>query len=312
MRTLLLILAILLGVTAALSRAEADPFNGRHEVPAATGTLSLMPGGLMRSLGHMQMELNESISREFRSVRDSGSAAAILAVLALAFAYGVAHAAAPGHGKSVVGSYFVANEARWLSGFVMGGVISLMQGLSAIAIVFVMSLVLHSKELRVANQGALVDGLSYGIVAVIGLVMFWRAATGRGHVHALAGPAHVHDPAHDHAGHHHGAPIDARGNGQRILIAATGVAPCSSAIIIMLFALANDAMGVGIAAVLALSLGMAVTVSAVGMFGIVARRFLMRLGLGAGPRVERVLRLLGSAAIVGFAGLLMLGALSRF
>ena len=71
---------------------------------------------------------------------------------------------------------------------------------------------------------------------------------------------------------------------------ATGVVPCSSGIIIMLFALANNAMGVGIAAVVALSLGMAVTVSAVGMLGIVARPHLLRVAQGPGLRVERAER----------------------
>jgi len=159
----------------------------------------------------------------------------------------------------------------------------------------------------VANQGALVECVSYGIVALIGLVLFWRAATGRDHTHfgAVHGAGHGH--RHEHAGVRH--------RSRRFLIAATGVAPCASAIIIMLFALANDAMGVGVAAVLALSLGMAVTVSAVGVLSIVARRLLMRLSRGPGlslERVERVLRLVGSAAIVGFAGLLMIGALARF
>jgi nickel/cobalt transporter (NicO) family protein len=306
-RMLLLILAVLLGVAAGAGRAAADPFNGRHEVPVETAAPLLMPGGLMQRLGHMQMQLNETISREFRSEHKTGSTAALLTILALAFLYGVVHAAGPGHGKSVVGSYFVANEARWASGFLMGGVISLMQGAMAIAIVFLMSLVLHSRELRVANQGALVDCISYGIVTLIGLVLFWRAATGRGHDHAHFGAAHGPEHEHEHAG--------ARQGGRRFLIAATGVAPCASAIIIMLFALANDAMGVGVAAVLALSLGMAVTVSAVGVFGIVARRLLMRLSRGPGLRVERaerILRLVGSAAIVGFAGLLMVGALARF
>jgi nickel/cobalt transporter (NicO) family protein len=304
-RVLLLILAVLLGVAVETGRAGADPFNGRHEVPVETAAPLLMPGGLMQRLGHMQMQLNETISREFRSERKTGSSAALLTILALAFLYGVVHAAGPGHGKSVVGSYFVANEARWASGFLMGGVISLMQGATAIAIVFLMSLVLHSRELRVANQGALVDCVSYGIVALIGVVLFWRAATGRGHDHAHFGGAH--GPEHEHPGARHGS--------RRFLIAATGVAPCASAIIIMLFALANDAMGVGIAAVLALSLGMAVTVSAVGVLGIVARRLLMRLSRGPGlslERAERILRLVGSAAIVGFAGLLMVGALARF
>jgi nickel/cobalt transporter (NicO) family protein len=257
----------------------------------------------MQRLGHMQMQLNETISREFRLERKTGSSAALLTILALAFLYGVVHAAGPGHGKSVVGSYFVANEARWASGILMGGVISLMQGATAIVIVFLMSLALHSRELRVANQGALVDCVSYGIVALIGLVLFWRTATGRGHDQAHFGAEHGHERA------------GARQRGRRFLIAATGVAPCASAIIIMLFALANDAMGVGVAAVLALSLGMAVTVSSVGVLGIVARRLLIRLSRGPGlsfERAERILRLVGSAAIVGFAGLLMVGALARF
>lgn len=315
MRALLVILTVLFGVAAGAGRADADPFNGRHEVPVETAAPLLMPGGLMQRLGHMQMQLNETISREFRSERKTGSSAALLTILALAFLYGVVHAAGPGHGKSVVGSYFVANEARWASGFFMGGVISLMQGATAIAIVFLMSLVLHSRELRVANQGALVDCVSYGVVALIGLVLFWRAATGRGHDHAHFGAAHgaKHEHVHGHGhGHEH---TGARHSGRRFLIAATGVAPCASAIIIMLFALANDAMGVGVAAVLALSLGMAVTVSAVGVLGIVARRLLMRLSRGPGlrlERAERILRLVGSAAIVGFAGLLMVGALARF
>jgi nickel/cobalt transporter (NicO) family protein len=309
MRVLLLILAVLLGVAAGTGRAEADPFNGKHEVPVETAAPLLMPGALMQRLGHMQMQLNETISREFRSERKTGSSAVLLTILALAFLYGVVHAAGPGHGKSVVGSYFVANEARWASGIFMGGVISLMQGATAIAIVFLMSLVLHSRELKVANQGALVECVSYGIVALIGLVLFWRAATGRGHDHAHFGAVHGagHGHQHEHAGVRH--------RSRRLLIAATGVAPCASAIIIMLFALANDAMGVGVAAVLALSLGMAVTVSAVGVLSIVARRLLMRLSRGPGlslERAERILRLVGSAAIVGFAGLLMIGALARF
>lgn len=150
--------------------------------------------------------------------------------------------------------------------------------------------------------------MSYGIVVAIGVVLFWQAATGRGcgHAHAPDGHGHLHG-SHDDV-------ISPPWKFRRVLIAASGVAPCASAIIIMLFALANDAMGVGVAAVLALSLGMAVTVSAFGMAGIVARRLLLRVTRHPGgrvQRVERLLRLLGSAAIVGFAGLLMIGAWSR-
>lgn len=328
MRKLFLIVTVLLGVAAALTHAQADPFTGAHDVPIAARSFNLLPSWFIQPLAHMQLQLNETISHEFQSVQSARSVAAILTILTLAFFYGVLHAAGPGHGKTVVGSYFVANEARWRAGVLMGGLISLMQGLTAIAIVFLMSLALHAKEFQVANQSALVDCVSYGFVAVIGAVLFWRAATGRGceHTHPPAmrrpiGDAHDHGALHAggagehelaHIHHDHGGDVGARGGFQRTLVLATGVAPCASAIIIMLFALANHAMGIGIAAVLALSLGMAITVSAVGILGIMARRLLIRMTAGARvERAERVARLLGSAAIFGFASLLMLGALSQ-
>lgn len=302
MRRGLLMLGIWLVGATSIAPALADPFNGAPAVPADAGNLSFMPGGLIAHLAHIQMQLNDVISREFQSVHNTGSIAAIVAILALAFLYGVVHAAVPGHGKTVIGSYFVANRARWRSGLFMGGVISILKGVTAIAIVVLMSLVLHLKEMEAANQGAVIGCVSYGLVAVIGCVVFWRAATARGcgHNHGVA--AHSHLDGHDEA------------TFQRALVAVTGIAPCSSAVIILLFALANNAMSVGIAAVAAESLGMAVTVSAVGMLGIAARPVLLRVARGPTQQIEhaeRAVRLIGAAAMVGCAGLLMIGALSQ-
>ncbi|HEV2265265.1 MAG TPA: hypothetical protein VGR79_12120 [Stellaceae bacterium] len=302
MRRRLMLPVIGLTLATRIAPALADPFNGTPAVPADAGNLSLMPGGLIARLAHIQMQLNDVISRQFQSVHETGSIVAIVAILALAFLYGVVHAAVPGHGKTVVGSYFVANRARWRSGLFMGGVISLLKGVTAIAIVVVMSLVLHLKEMTAANQDAVIGCVSYGLVVAIGGVVFWRAVTARGcgHDHGLASHTHSHG--------------DGDENFQRILIAVTGVVPCSSAVIILLFALANNVMGVGIAAVAAESLGMAVTVSGVGMLGIAARPVLLRVARGPTQQVERAeraVRLVGAAAMMGCAGLLMIGALSR-
>jgi len=311
---------VLLAIAARAAGAFADPFNGSHVVPADTGSMFLMPSAILVRLAHMQMQLNDVISREFRSVHDTGSIAAALAILALAFLYGVLHAAAPGHGKTIVGSYFVANESRWRSGLFMGGAISLLKGLVAIAIVVVMSLILHVKEIETANQGAIVGCVSYALVVVIGCAVFWRTAMGRdcGHSYGRAASGHVHGATCASADHGSVVPTSVSDhsatNFRRFVIAATGMVPCSSAIIIMLFALANDAMGMGIAAVAALSLGMAVTVSAVGVVGIGARPVLVRAARGAGQNLahaERTVRLVGAAAMVVFSGLLMLGAMSQ-
>ena len=304
------------------SAAPAPPAHGEVALPG-TGLFN----GMLQGLAHQQMLLNERISHQFKAVRDTGSGAAFVTILALAFFYGVLHAAGPGHGKSIVAAYFVANEARWTSGVIMGGVISLLQGLTAIIVVFLLSLVLKTSQMAVENNGAMVEFISYGLVVLIGLVLFYRAATGKGHSHGHGpfghdhGHAHQghehhghehHDCGHDH-GHHH-APARPGISFRRILTLAAGVAPCASAIIIMLFALANGALLVGTIAVLSLSLGMGLTVSAIGVLSILARGLMKRFAGGetaAGERLERALAIGGSVLVVGFAGALMLGAWVR-
>ena len=345
MRRLLLALLLLLAGLIGPAGTQADPFTGgggtplsekpigQPEVPAAAptsrpGDVAMpLPGtgvfnGMLQKLAHQQMLLNERISHQFKAVRDTGSGTAFFTILALAFFYGVLHAAGPGHGKSIVAAYFVANEARWTSGVVMGGVISLLQGLTAIIVVFLPSLVLKTSQMAVENNGAMVEFISYGLVVAIGLVLFYRAVTGKGHNHhhgpVSFGQDHHDHHGHDHHGHDHGhhahAPVAAGGSFRRILTLAAGVAPCASAIIIMLFALANGAMLVGTIAVLSLSLGMGLTVSAIGVLSILARGLMKRFAGGetaTGERLERALAIGGSILVVAFAGALMLGAWVR-
>jgi nickel/cobalt exporter len=326
MRLILLVLLLCLGTATA---ALADPFgpppgkNPVAEEPASAGPSLL--GGFIQRLARTQSRINDRISHEIRTVRDTGSIPALLTILSIAFLWGVLHAAGPGHGKSVVAAYFVATEARWTSGIVMGGVISLLQGLTAIVTVFILAAILHGLQTKVQLDGAMIELVSYGLVAILGLVMFWRAVTGRGHSHhhGPIGTAHGHEHGHghDHHDHHHGhdhhdTPAQPRrtpGFGS-ILTLFAGVAPCASAIIIMLFSLANDAILIGAVAVLALSLGMGLTVSAIGVLSIVARNVMKRFATGSnerGERIERLMAIAGSLAVVGFSGLLMLGAWDR-
>jgi ABC-type nickel/cobalt efflux system permease component RcnA len=241
------------------------------------------------------------MSGEFRSLHETGSRAALLLILSLSFLYGVLHAAGPGHGKAVVASYFIANKAHWTSSIVMGGLISLVQGISAIAIVGVLGLVLRWAQFEILDQTTVIEFVSYGLIALIGVVMLWRALRHSGHFHHH----HAHDAGNAHG---HGA-LACRKLDVRLVLVA-GSVPCASAIIMMLFALANDVITVGIVAVLVMSLGMGMTVSALGILAIAARDLASRLfgGGAGGARLERVLTVLGARMIVTVAGLLMIGA----
>jgi nickel/cobalt transporter (NicO) family protein len=294
---------------------RADPLTGGGAPPEASLTDRLPLGsGLVMRLATAQRDLNDSISDAFRRVRETQSRSAMALILGLAFLYGVLHAVGPGHGKAVVASYFVANHSRWTSGIVMGSVISLIQGVSAIVLVGLLAIVLQWRQFDVLNRSTLVEFVSYGLIAALGLVMLYRAVTGKGCAHAH-GPAHPHEHEHDHDH----APSVPAANGtvatlDMRLIVATGLTPCASAIIILLFALANQSLGIGIAAVASLAIGMAITVSTIGVASILGRRALLSVLDSVGVqshRFEQGLSVLGALLIIAASALLMAGAWFR-
>lgn len=296
-RHFLAVLACLAAIFLA-TPAGADPFRsgkpGDQTAAAAPGLAS----GFFARLGRAQAEINETLSRQIHALKEAPTAAMLAGALGLAFLYGVLHAAGPGHGKTVVASYFVARRRHWTAGIVLGGFISLIQGISAIAIVGGLGIILKRAGLDVLSQTTLVEAVSYALIALIGGSLLIQALRGAEHHH------HHHGPA-DH--HHHGA------SGMLMALAA-GLTPCASAVIVMLFALANDAFSIGAEIALAMSVGMGLTVAGVGVLSIAARGLAERLAAAGGGRallVERGLNVLGAGLVLTVAGALFLGSLSR-
>ena len=310
MRKLAFLSALLALFVSLIAVVKADPLTGHGGPPEASVSdqLPLFQSAMTRMMA-MQREMNDEISAAFHDVEENGSQRAIMLILALSFLYGVLHAIGPGHGKSVVASYFVANQARWASGIVMGGLISLIQGASAIVLVGLLAIVLRWRQFDVLSHATLVEFVSYGLIAALGLAMLYRALTGASHHHGI-GHEHGSDHEHDNhaASHSHEPTLDRR------LILATGLTPCVSAIIILLFALANEALGLGVAAVVALSIGMALTVSAIGVATVLGRQAMIhvvdRIGVQT-HRLEQGLAVIGAVVIVAASSLEMVGAWYR-
>jgi ABC-type nickel/cobalt efflux system permease component RcnA len=274
--------------------AAANPFQGRGSVPQGPGSSEAvavaLPGPIQRVLARISLEqrrLNATLSRQMRAIRETRSSTAALAVGLVAFVYGVLHAAGPGHGKLVISAFFLGRDARILKGVLMGGLISLLQTLSAIAVVSVFALLIGRGGFDVLHQSTKVEVASYGLIVVIGLYMFVAAITGRHHAHRAAGGG-------------------AERRVDRGMVVAAGLTPCASALILLLFALAQDVFAVGIAATFVMALGMGITVSLVGVTTIVTRRTLMA-ALASRPRaahwIGRSLTVTG-AVIITVVGIL--------
>ena len=278
--------------TTAPDRPAVAPAPPRAPAPVS-GEGGAVPGFLrpvVDRIAAAQRELNRTLSRELREVRESGSPMALLVVTGVAFLYGVLHAAGPGHGKLVVSSFFLAREARIAGGILVGTAISFLQAITAIVLVSVLAVVLGQHGFDVLGRSVWLEAVSYGFVVAIGLLIAVSAVRG-GHRHA------------------HGEGRVGIG-----MVIAAGITPCASALIIMLFALTHGVLLVGIGATLVMAVGMSLTVSAVGMLTILGRRTLMV----ALPGTERVrawvstgLSVAGGLIIALVGSLLFAGAWAR-
>jgi len=305
MTRLLTTLAVLVALLGAPFVAKANPFEPGTTREAPARTLTPAAGGLTAFIAGMQRDMNAAIAAKIREIEDGGSPIVLFGLLVLSFAYGALHAAGPGHGKSVVASYMIARPQAWPAGIAVGTLSSLLQGVVSILLVGVLAWIFEIGGLDLMGHATAVEAVSYGLIILIGAWLLYGAVTGRAcHAHG-----HAHSPDHACDGHRHG------GGGRTTLglILAAGITPCASAIIVLLFALAQDALALGIGATVAMSLGMGVTVSAVALLSIFGRKAVAAAaGHGrAALLVERGLSTAGALLVIGFAGTLLLGAWAR-
>lgn len=299
------------------------------------------PGLLTRVTAwiHMkQRELHRDLIRHMRALSAGSTAQAAWALIVASFLYGVFHAVGPGHGKAVLATYLGTQPHRMRRGLQLAAGGALAQGLIAIALVY--GLVIIGGWLPRDTQGVVTwsERLGYALVAAVGFALAWRGARAlrgawrqarahrahahpahahpahdhRAHAHHDHGHRHDHDHGHDH-GHVHGphcahvhAPTPAMlaTSGWRAnlaIVLSMGMRPCTGAILVLVLAFALDLLWVGVAAVIAMSIGTGIALVTMGILVIKARQWAMtRLGAheGQGHLVVDGLAFAGGCAVL--------------
>jgi nickel/cobalt transporter (NicO) family protein len=327
-----------------------NPFGGPR--PSAEPQV----GGIVGWLLTKQSEFYREMSSTIRAAKSDGSA--VWTLLAISFAYGIFHAAGPGHGKAVISSYLVANQETARRGIVLSFASALMQSLVAVAIVAVCAWLLNATAKTMCGAEKAIEIGSYALIAAFGARLVWTKGGGfiralqapqltpamalaaaahreharhdhdhdhHGHSHSHAhaqlahhdhhhghgGHGHDHGHVHDeHCGHSHGPdPSELAGPGgwRRGFgaIFAVGVRPCSGAILVLVFALAQGMFWAGIAATFVMGIGTAITVATIAVIAVSAKDLARRLsggGEGGGALFMRGLEF-GAAGLVLLFGI---------
>ncbi|MBB3541728.1 nickel/cobalt exporter [Rhizobium sp. BK176] len=95
-------------------------------------------------------------------------------LIGLSFAYGVFHAAGPGHGKAVISSYMIANEIELKRGVSISFVSAFLQGLVAIALVGGAWLVLRGTGITLTAATQAMEIASFLMVILFGCWLLFR------------------------------------------------------------------------------------------------------------------------------------------
>ncbi len=260
-----------------------------------------------------QRSLQAQMAQGLRALR-AGEPGALLAFWSLCFGYGFVHAVGPGHGKFLIGAYGAGVSVPLGRLVGIGLVASLMQGVSAIGLVYGGVLLFDASREALQLTGDLwLERASLIAIALIGLWLMSRA-TRRMIRQSVAAPA----LATEHDGHHARAEVQCSDCGHKhapdlhdvtalrgwrdgaMLIGAIAIRPCTGALFVLILTWRMGLIWQGIVAVLVMAIGTAAVTMTVAATAVLARE-------GALAQLERLERLrLIMPVIEGLAGLLVL------
>jgi nickel/cobalt exporter len=279
-----------------------------------------------------QAAFYDQLRNAIKAATKDGSAAWTL--ITVSFLYGIFHAAGPGHGKAVIASYMLADNATWKRGALLAAISAFVQACVAVAFVGIAVLIFGTTARNMNIAASAIEIVAYSLIVLLGLYLLWKKGASflaawrgkpdahdhhHGHDHKHDhGHHHHHDDSHDHHGHSHGPePVELKGADwfKRGMIAAfaAGLRPCSGAIIVLVFAASQGIFLIGIGATFAMGVGVAITVTAIALLAVFGKSVAVRLAGAMGGRSELMLRgieVLGALIVIALGLLLLFGFLA--
>lgn len=230
---------------------------------------------------------------------DAAAGRSVLVLLLLAaMGWGALHALSPGHGKAMVAAYLIGARGTARHAVGLGLTVTVTHTIG----VFSLGLITLSLSAYVLPE----DLLPYLTLASGLLVVAVGAGVLRGRLRASRGA----EAAHHH--HHHHAPDELTRRGVIAMGASAGLIPCPSALVVLLAAIAQGEIALGLLLIVAFSAGLALTLTVLGLGVVYAGRALSRVSVGgAAGRAVAALPMVSAVVIMGVGCTLALQAVPQ-
>ena len=232
----------------------ANPFFGEEgkTSPAPPPVVSRGSGTFIE----MQFEYREKIAGLLRKIKSGNSGSIILFFIAVSFMYGLFHASGPGHRKAVIFSLFLSRKAGLAepaaAGFLSAGVHA------GVSMFIILAIWLVQKTIATLSGTDLVylymEGFTFIALVLIAVVLITAktlSLTSKKKVSANIENSKLYS-----------------------VIIISSLVPCPGATMVLLLALYLDLVAAGIAAVIAMSVGMGIVISIAGYIAYAGRETL--------------------------------------
>jgi ABC-type nickel/cobalt efflux system permease component RcnA len=293
-----------------------DQREGKFLVKPGKGTLAAprlrTPPAKPEPNGHL--ERPDSGGDGFTNVfEDAANGDGMFVVLLFAaFAWGALHAISPGHGKAMVAAYLVGTRGTAKHAVALGAIVTVTHTIGVFALglvtLFLSQYILPEDLYPWLNlaAGLLIVGVGLGVLRSR---LRWRRER-LGHDH---GHRHDHAHAHDHGGHSHTHDHvpDTTWKGLAGMGISAGIIPCPTALVVLLAAITQEEIALGLLLIVVFSLGLAATLTSLGLAVVYAKRLASRVGsrVNFSSRIVAALPALSTVVILALGVVLTARAL---
>ena len=205
---------------------------------------------ILKKITLLQYELNSTISSNIRAMDDANYISIYFLVIGIAFVYGLIHAAGPGHGKALIALYFSKGKNDYKEAFKLGYMISIIHAISAITITFTLYFIIKSMFRQNFNEfSGTAMIISSVMIILVGCYLIFNAI--REKYKPCCSDENIKKDKSKYA-----------------VALSVGLIPCPGIMTIVLFCIMLKKFTLGIMAAIAMSIGMGLTISIVGIFSV--------------------------------------------
>lgn len=214
--------------------------------------------------------VTEKIHGALVEAQENPSFTTIGAILLFSLLYGILHAAGPGHGKTLVASYFTTNARSYTRGITIALLIAITHVVSAFVITMILYAFVHTMFSQTITDVSLGMTRFSGLV-IVGIALYlarqkWGYYRPKPKTMTFTTAA-----PHQSSCGCHSCKTTANST-DLMLILGAGIVPCPGTIVVFLFTISMGMYALGALSAVVMSLGMGLTIAITAVLGTALRK----------------------------------------